>query len=155
MLREVLFRLWGDLEEKKSAFLNMQNDRASKAAGNSTASNARTDKPKALAAKPGDDLPPDSDDESTSRAKASRTSTKEAPKERDMNNNTESNHLDKNKSDTDPSTAISSLPITNKGFTCCIQQYGIKVPEKSCSKADAGRGFRWKRIFGLFGTQIV
>jgi protection of telomeres protein 1 len=154
VLREVLFRLWGDLEEKKSAFLNIQNERASKAAGNSTASNARTDKPNVLAAKPGDDLPPDSDDESTSGAKASRAS-KVVPKERDMNNNTESNPLDKNKSDTDPSTAIASLPITNKGFTCCIQQYGIKVPEKSCSKADAGRGFRWKRIFGLFGTQIV
>lgn len=113
------------------------------------------DKPKALATKPGDDLPPDSDDESTPRVNPSRASSKVVSKEHDMNNDTESNPLDKVGTDTELSAAISSLPITNKGFTCCIQQYGIRVPEKSYSKADAGKGYRWKRVFGLFGTQIT
>lgn len=155
MLREALFRLWGDLEEKKSAYLEKRNEKALKAAERTTESNSTANTAKASSAKPGDGLPPDSDDESTLRAKASRASSKPVSKEHDMNNDTESNPLDKDMTDTELSAAISSLPITNKGFTCCIQQYGIQVPEKSHSKADAGKGLRWKRVFGLFGTQIA
>lgn len=155
MLREVLFRLWGDLEEKKSVFLKTQNDKALKATGNSTESDTRADKPKALSAKPGDDLPPDSDDESTPKGTTARTASKLMLKDRDPNIGSERNTLDQGRTEPDLSAAISSLPITNKGFTCCIQQYGIRVPEKSYSKADAREGLRWKRVFGLFGTQIT
>ena len=155
MLREVLFTLWGDLEEKKSAYLKKWNEKALKAAGKSTESKAAANTSNASSAKPGDDLPPDSDDESTPKGRAARNSSKVVSKEHDMNNDSETNPLDKNELNPDLSAAISSLPFTNKGFTCCIQQYGIKVPEKSYSKADAGKGFRWKRGFGLFGTQIV
>jgi protection-of-telomeres protein 1 len=43
---------------------------------------------------------------------------------------------------------------TNRPFSCCIRQYGVKVPEPDESMADAGNGRRWERIYGLFGTKI-
>ncbi|KAI0139442.1 hypothetical protein F4776DRAFT_677495 [Hypoxylon sp. NC0597] len=46
------------------------------------------------------------------------------------------------------------LTMSNKPFTCCIRQYGIEVPEKDPKKANASKGKRWERIFGLFGTKI-
>lgn len=156
MLREtILFTLWGDLEEKKSAYLERRNEKALKAAEKSTESNVTANTAKSSSAKPGDDLPPDSDDEGTPKGRAAITSSRVVLQEGDTNNGTEHNPLNTDKTDLGLSAAISSLPFTNKGFTCCIQQYGIKVPEKSHSKADAGKGFRWKRVFGLFGTQIV
>lgn len=42
----------------------------------------------------------------------------------------------------------------NKPFPCCICQYGVRVPEKDETKADAGDGRRWQRMFALFGTRI-
>ncbi|KAI0848578.1 hypothetical protein F5Y00DRAFT_82890 [Daldinia vernicosa] len=44
--------------------------------------------------------------------------------------------------------------VSNKPFTCCIRQYGIKIPESDPQKANAGKGKRWERVFGLFGTKI-
>ncbi|KAI1801028.1 hypothetical protein F4811DRAFT_536113 [Daldinia bambusicola] len=44
--------------------------------------------------------------------------------------------------------------VSNKPFTCCIRQYGIKVAEKDPLKANASKGKRWERVFGLFGTKI-
>lgn len=45
-------------------------------------------------------------------------------------------------------------PVKNRPFTCCLRQYGCKVPEEDLQKADAGEGFRWQRMYGLFGTKI-
>lgn len=53
--------------------------------------------------------------------------------------------------DSKPDTAIAPK---NKAFTCCVQQYGVKVAEDDPKKADAGNGQRWQRMFGLFGTTI-
>ncbi|KAI9158707.1 Protection of telomeres protein [Paramyrothecium foliicola] len=44
--------------------------------------------------------------------------------------------------------------IANRPFSCCIQQYGVKVREADPTKADAGKGRRWERVFRLFGTRI-
>lgn len=44
--------------------------------------------------------------------------------------------------------------VSNKPFTCCIRQYGIKEREDDPAKADAGERHRWQRLFGLFGTKI-
>ncbi|KAL7625293.1 hypothetical protein AAE478_004509 [Parahypoxylon ruwenzoriense] len=44
--------------------------------------------------------------------------------------------------------------VSNKTFSCCIRQYGVKVSEKDPYKANAGDGKRWERVFGLFGTKI-
>ncbi len=146
MLRELLFTLWGDLEEKKTAYLKKQKTQVSKAVGKSPESNATEANRKKSRAKPGDDLPPDSEDESTPKGNVAKGSS---------NVDSEGNSVDKGKPDSELSDAILSLPIANKGFTCCIQQYGIKVPEMSYSKADAKGGFRWQRVFGLFGTKIA
>ncbi|KAF3064899.1 hypothetical protein GL218_02578 [Daldinia childiae] len=44
--------------------------------------------------------------------------------------------------------------VSNKPFTCCIRQYGVKLPESDPKKANAGKTKRWERVFGLFGTKI-
>ena len=45
--------------------------------------------------------------------------------------------------------------VTNRPFSCCVRQYGVKVRESDPSKADAGKGYRWVRMFGLYGTRIA
>ncbi|KAL9471524.1 hypothetical protein ACSS6W_009465 [Trichoderma asperelloides] len=50
---------------------------------------------------------------------------------------------------------LRSSQISNRPFSCCIRQYGVKVPEQDPAKADAGEGKRWQRMFGLFGTRIT
>lgn len=45
--------------------------------------------------------------------------------------------------------------FSNKPFSCCVQQYGIKVPEQDPEKALDGKGHRWQRMFRLDGTRIV
>ncbi|KAL7797540.1 hypothetical protein V8C37DRAFT_369809 [Trichoderma ceciliae] len=103
-LRQRLFLLWGELEEKKS--LEEENKRRA-----------------ALANRGGSDRPPldSSDDEGS------------APQKKDAE----------------------ASRISNRPFTCCIQQYGVEVPEEDHLKADAGEGKRWQRMFGLFGTRIA
>lgn len=44
--------------------------------------------------------------------------------------------------------------LSNKPFTCCLRQYGVKVPERDVRMCDAGRRRRYQRLFGLFGTTI-
>ncbi|KAG8416912.1 hypothetical protein J3459_013523 [Metarhizium acridum] len=47
------------------------------------------------------------------------------------------------------------IEVSNRAFGCCIHQYGVTVAEDDETKADAGNGKRWERIFGLFGTRIT
>ncbi|KAI0396146.1 hypothetical protein F5Y17DRAFT_420509 [Xylariaceae sp. FL0594] len=47
-----------------------------------------------------------------------------------------------------------AIAVSNKPFTCCIQEYGVRVRELDPALADAGDGRRWMRTFGLFGTKI-
>jgi protection of telomeres protein 1 len=47
-----------------------------------------------------------------------------------------------------------AMKVANLPFSCCIRQYGIKVRESDPDKADAGDGFRWQRVYGLFGTRV-
>ncbi|KAL7962444.1 hypothetical protein V8C34DRAFT_270363 [Trichoderma compactum] len=102
-LRQRLFLLWGDLEEKKS--LEEENKRQA----------ALTNR--------GVNRPPlhSSDDEG-------RMPQKKGP---------------------------GSSQVRSRPFSCCIHQYGVKVPEEDPVKADAGEGERWQRMFGLFGTRIA
>ncbi|CAM1508412.1 Fc.00g052600.m01.CDS01 [Cosmosporella sp. VM-42] len=44
--------------------------------------------------------------------------------------------------------------VSNRPFSCCLRQYGVKVRDTDDAKADAGEGKRWERMFGLFGTSI-
>ncbi|KAH7033223.1 uncharacterized protein B0I36DRAFT_430490 [Microdochium trichocladiopsis] len=102
LLKEQMFRLWGNLEEIRSA-----------QAQSNAARRKRID-----AGKPPDSSPP----------KAPTTG-------RDAMDH--------------------SLKLSNTPFSCCIRQYGVKVPEGDQDKADAGSNQRWQRLFGIFGTRIV
>lgn len=107
-LRQRLFFLWGELEEKRS--IGEENKRRA-----AQVALAKTDS----------NRPPShsSDDEST------------APQKQE--------------------TELRSSQISNRPFSCCIRQYGVKVAEEDPAKADAGNGKRWQRMFGLFGTRIA
>jgi protection-of-telomeres protein 1 len=48
----------------------------------------------------------------------------------------------------------STVAPKNRPFTCCIQQYGVQMQEHDKTKADAGDGKRWQRVFSIFGTTI-
>lgn len=98
-LRQRMFLIWGDLEEKKGA-RDAQRAQAQRLAH-------------------GDQPPPDSDDESGSVANSK------------------------------------EVKISNVPFSCCVRQYGVKVRETNPGKADAGRGHRWMRVFGMYGTRIA
>ncbi|KAK3328001.1 hypothetical protein B0T19DRAFT_180019 [Cercophora scortea] len=57
-------------------------------------------------------------------------------------------------SDIEDEAAKGEVEVSNKPFTCCIKQYGIRVAEPNASKADAGKGMKWVKMFELFGTKI-
>lgn len=103
-LRERLFKLWGNLEERK---IRLENKRRAH--------------DKAPLRAP----PPDSSDESN-RARDV-MAEEEAP---------------------------AGSQLSNRPFTCCIKQYGIKVRAQEGEEATAGEGKKWQRMFGLFGTKI-
>lgn len=109
ILRDRLFLLWGELEEKKS--IGEDNKRR---AARVALANTNLNRPPSHS----------SDDEST------------APQEQEE-------------------AELRSSQISNLPFSCCIRQYGVKVREEDPAKADAGKGKRWQRMFGLFGTKIV
>ncbi|KAI2623455.1 hypothetical protein GGS21DRAFT_494297 [Xylaria nigripes] len=46
------------------------------------------------------------------------------------------------------------INLSNKPFACCIRQYGARAREPDPLRANAGDGFKWMRVFGLFGTKI-
>lgn len=48
----------------------------------------------------------------------------------------------------------SNAQVNNRPFSCCIRQFGVKMPESDASKADAGEAKRWERVYGLFGTRV-
>ena len=157
-LREKLFLLWGDLEERKNNYLATAEGKL--LLSRSLAKDKKADSPSPSPSpapqaprktRPGDQ-PPDSDDESASPALI--TSVK----------------------DTDPLDAIKRLrpaeagarlvaklrkigeQVQNKPFTACIREYGVKVP--AAGDADAAmlgtdEGWTWQRTFGLADTVIL
>ncbi|KAI1117203.1 hypothetical protein F5Y14DRAFT_403526 [Nemania sp. NC0429] len=46
------------------------------------------------------------------------------------------------------------MQLSNKPFSCCIQQYGVRVQESDSNQAEAKDNREWVRVFGLFGTKI-
>lgn len=61
---------------------------------------------------------------------------------------------DNEAANTEPGAHKAPDKVSNKPFTCCLRQYGVKVPESDARMCDAGRGKRYQRLFGLFGTTI-
>ncbi|KAL1861494.1 hypothetical protein VTK73DRAFT_7068 [Phialemonium thermophilum] len=107
-LREKLFTLWGDLEERKSREI----------AARKAAAAAKKRRP--------DDMPP-----------------------LDSSDDDDVGHRDTNADGKGKERAFS-----NKPFSCCIMQYGLKAREDNPALVDAGAGKKWVRMYGLFGTRI-
>ena len=143
-LKEQLFKLWGDLEEQKSAIVNIQYEKAEqerkakRAPPPSSFTSFASSPPIRIGAQP----PTDSDSENENTP-LKRRKMKSTPLER---TNTHPQPVEKE--------LDMSLKPNNKPFACCIKQYGIKVEEEDPLKASAGDGKRWQRRFGLFGTTI-
>jgi protection-of-telomeres protein 1 len=134
-LKEKLCILWGDLEEQKSALLPPD----------STSVNPLLDEPSSSPILKADQLPMDSDDEENiTYRKAFTLAGGPAPKEQDTNTPTTGNAIDP-----------LHPPTRNKAFTCCIKQYGVKEKERDPRKANAGKGKRWVRKFGMFGVTVA
>jgi hypothetical protein len=144
-LREQLFKLWGDLEEKKSAMAPKQSAKLKKVPPPSSFDSIASSPPPKAGAQP--DADSDCENESSIPKSGTKKSAPSVLEERDSNISTSTNG-------TDAKADIGIAP-RNKAFTCCIKQYGVKVDEEDPAKANAGEGQRWQRMFGLFGTQIL
>jgi protection of telomeres protein 1 len=57
--------------------------------------------------------------------------------------------------DSSDNEASTEERIANRAFPCCIRQYGVKVTENDPDQANAGEGYRWERVYGMFGTRIL
>ncbi|KAG9255309.1 uncharacterized protein F5Z01DRAFT_673260 [Emericellopsis atlantica] len=49
----------------------------------------------------------------------------------------------------------SPVQLDNKPCNCCVKQYGVKLRDDDPDKCNAGDGFRWERMFGLYGTRLT
>ncbi|CZS94473.1 uncharacterized protein RCO7_10094 [Rhynchosporium graminicola] len=141
-LKEQLFKLWGDLEEQKSAKLSKQSNKSDEPPPPSFESTTGT--------RPTFGEQPDLDSDSEGEGSVVKISKGISTK----------SYADRSQGVILPIISAGddddgSLKPRNKAFTCCIQQYGVKVHEDDPSKADAGERRRWQRIFGLFGTSIA
>jgi protection-of-telomeres protein 1 len=143
-LKEQLCILWGNLEEHKSALLKKQSLATRKSPPPPSPAPESSD-PYPFQ-KAGEQPNADSDDENepSKSNPLSAASGRQALAELEVHNN----------SSVSRETSLPIEPVKNKAFTCCITQYGAKVNEDDPSKANAGFGKKWKRMFGLFGTQI-
>lgn len=173
-VREKLFVLWGDLEERKSAYLNSAEGKILLPRSLETPILSRDVSPASMPPQkrishPGEQ-PPDSDDEMP----VIEPPPKKAPVERDPNS------LETIKKAT-PKEAAARLAAKlreigdqaqNKPFPGCIREYGIKVKveepalyeenEDNEDEEDQSQpaeriviATKWERKFGLFGTTIV
>jgi protection-of-telomeres protein 1 len=155
-IREQLFTLWGNLEELKSDFLKTSVGMG-RQNGLSISPLEPAEGTNPLHKATGEVLPPDSDDEKISSPKSTTRVTSEHAYIADRTLNVESTVQIPDSHAKIPSlqSSILALPVANKGFACCVRQYGVKVTEVASSKADAGVGLRWERVLGLFGTKIT
>lgn len=146
-MKEQLFKLWGDLEEKKSAALKQQlaKEKITLPPLSSFESAQSTPPPR-----PGQQPDADSDTESQPSISKPRSKPSSLFLTEPHVKITEPVGGDEGSSETDV-----GLAPNNKAFTCCIKQYGVKVDEGDRSKANAGEGQRWQRMFALFGTQVI
>lgn len=138
-LKNQLFKLWGDLEEHKSRKLakEIEESRGTNPANSSFSASSYASamsSPSRMLSQP----PIDSEDEET------------PGKGHDLS---KSGEQGKGQEGTKGEEQILET-VKNLGFTCCIRQYGVKETENDPRKADAGKGKRWERVYGMFGTQI-
>ncbi|RYP59754.1 hypothetical protein DL769_008422 [Monosporascus sp. CRB-8-3] len=136
-LREQLFKLWGNLEELRAAEQQQQQQVQKRVA----------------AGQP----PPDSSPPAPVTVVAREPSLGAGENDRgNLNSNGNGNdNVNANNKDADRNgVGGGGKAVSNKPFTCCIRQYGVRVKERDPARANAGDGTRWERVFGLFGTRI-
>ncbi|CCU75025.1 telomere-binding alpha subunit central domain-containing protein [Blumeria hordei DH14] len=144
-LKEQLFKLWGDLEEKKLAILRKM--RSSKQKTTTTSQSI------IVCHSPGMQPDPDSDTE------------KEKTKNQSKMINSQHFVSDRNTlPNTNPIEYVTlssqrkpfyDLRPSNKAFTCCIQQYGIREVENHPANPNLEPKILWKRQYSMFGTKIA
>ena len=151
-VKEQLFKLWGDLEETKAKRLLSGKPTKSKP---TTSFKAERSSP-SLCRKAGDqpDLHSGSESENGRKGKKSSISKRKDHVLQERNSNTASNIYGIAELECCDKSNIALLP-NNKPFLCCIRQYGVTLDEEDPTKANAGKGKRWQRVFGLFNTQIL
>lgn len=168
-LKETLFKLWGDLEEQKSALSvsksQVKTPQKETPLPQSSTSSTDPDLDSDSGSESSDEesnpnptnksLPPDSEEEAE---KSSRQEDKKKKKKQKLQSHKSKKSVAKkhgNPSGTGEETQVlGDIKAKNKPFECCIKQYGVKVAEENPEKADAGEGKRWQRVFGLCGTLI-
>jgi len=143
-LKEQLFRLWGDLEEQKSAQLQLESsrDKANMAPPPSSFESIPSSPPRKAGQQP--DIDSDAENEPLPNLPMGKS---KVPTVAEHDGNTASMKS--------PELPRTENTPRNKAFTCCIKQYGIMVDEDDPEKANAGKGKRWQRRFALFDTFIV
>lgn len=146
-LREQLFKLWGNLEEVKATALEQ---RRAAAAGRQPPPDS-SPPPQQRQSSP----PPAAAAANTTKTKATKTTTTSGDgngQGRDVGGKA-IRSVAPGKGEEQQAQVVS-----NKPFACCLRQYGVKVRERDPARADAGGdgggGYRWQRVFGLFGTRI-
>lgn len=167
VIREKFFVLWGDLEERKSAYLKSAEGKAllQRSLERPNATNDTPPPPKInqqSTFRPGDQ-PPDSDDEEL----AAKTHPGRTPAEENLD------PLE-NVKNASPQQAAERLATKlweigdqaqNKPFPACIREYGVKVvvedqeedaeeDDEESTQKETRKRTRWERQFGLFGTTI-
>ncbi|KAF5877234.1 putative telomere-binding alpha subunit central domain-containing protein [Botrytis fragariae] len=152
-VKETLFKLWGDLEEQKSALLlqkvGEKSDTEKVAPEASRATDSESEDEGNDLSKSNHSLPVDSEDEAGDSTRQKQTKGSEKPVVFEQTN-----------ADIEVMKKVEQVEIPqdikpkNKPFQCYIKEYGIKVKEEDPLKANAGNGKRWLRVFGLCYTII-
>lgn len=129
-LRERLFKLWGNLEERKSRIQSKKREHARDP----------------LRAPP----PESSDGEEAAIAVAGRE---------DYGTNAYGRGRGGGSGGGGNEEGVPGSQLSNRPFTCCIRQYGVPMradenDDDDDDVGDVGTGRRWQRVFGLFGTKI-
>jgi hypothetical protein len=150
-VKEQLFKIWGNLEERKSAMLPKIVPPAPTKTQSTQSFLSSPAPPSSPPQRAYPSFNGDSDDENidstdSRRIQCAQKSQDSALGERSVNILSKSVDIE--------GTAGVRDQLSNKGFTCCIKQYGVKVAEPDPIQANAGNGMRWQRMFGLFGTMI-
>ncbi|TGO13151.1 hypothetical protein BTUL_0076g00510 [Botrytis tulipae] len=152
-VKETLFKLWGDLEEQKSALLLQKAREKSETAKVAPEASRTTDSESEDEGndlrKTNHSLPVDSEDEAGDLTRQKQTKGSQRPavlEETDVDIEV--------KKKAEQAETPEEIKPKNKPFQCYIKEYGIKVKEEDPLKANAGNGKRWLRVFGLCSTLI-
>ncbi|KFY16358.1 hypothetical protein V492_01400 [Pseudogymnoascus sp. VKM F-4246] len=172
-IREKLFVLWGDLEERKSAYLNSAEGKTLLSRSLESPSLSRDVSPPKIPQKritKAGEQPPDSDDEMSEPEPP----TKKTIVDRDPNSLENIKKASPKEAGARLAAKLREIgeKAQNKPFPGCIREYGVKVKieapavdeENEDDEDDEDQSQRtekpavatkWERKFGLFGTIIV